>query len=322
MGTAAKTSVEFLKAYKDSFNKELDSLFDSGKLASSNPLLNAIQKEKKQFPDTELLDSIKYSLVDGGKRLRPILSLLTAEAILKQEEQLNLNSNPALGLALAIELIHTGSLIHDDLPCMDDDDLRRGRASNHIKFNEATSLLAGDFLMTYPIEILINKSPNIAAEKVQQAVLKLNQAISSMIVGQAMDMNLGKNASQNLEELQTMQSLKTGALLTASTEIAAILSGANETQVEALRKYAQNIGLAFQIADDVLDATASQEELGKTPGKDQEQNKLTYVNQYGVDKAKKIAQNLIKEAQKSIDSIGIYPDKLISVADYVISRTH
>jgi len=301
------TLKELLGLYKKDIESELENLF---------------KEYKDSFHSEELFDSVKYSVLNGGKRLRAILSLITAEAI-RGEEKLDFKSNPASGLALAIELIHSGSLIHDDLPCMDDDDLRRGKASNHIKFGEANALLAGDFLMTFPLEVLITKSKkqNINSERINEAVLKLNQAIRSMISGQAIDIN-SSDSSLNSDELKLMEELKTGALLKASIEISALLAEGKEDQINSLIKYAENIGLAFQIADDILDHTQNTETLGKTPGKDKEQNKLTYLNKYGLEKSQEMAKALITEAKASLSKSKLLSDKLELIADYVISRVN
>lgn len=262
-----------------------------------------------QFRETLLDKSVKYSALDGGKRLRAILALITAEAILKSESPIE--NNPASKLASALELVHAGSLIHDDLPCMDDDDLRRGKASNHKAFNEATALLAGDFLLCYPIQLVDSEIKN-----------EFTQAIIDMIIGQQMDLSLGEAKNPQVESIKEMEALKTGALIKASVVLAAKLANASEDQIQALTKYSQNIGLAFQIADDILDVTASTEELGKTSGKDEKQNKFTYVKEYGIEKAKEIAKDLINEAKTEIKSNGLFPDKLLLIADYVISRNN
>ncbi len=300
------------------------------KINQTKTMLQDYQKDlEKEFEDlfknskesSELLASIKYSVLNGGKRIRPILSLITAEAVLKKKEKLSLKENPGLGIALAVELVHCGSLIHDDLPCMDDDDLRRGKPSNHKKFGEATALLAGDFLMTFPHEVLLKKSTT--KEALLNASLKLNKAVQAMINGQALDIEYTDSPKTiDFEELLKMQEQKTGALLKASVEIAALLAGAKKKELEALTLYAENLGKAFQIADDILDVTASTEELGKTSGKDQEQNKLTYVKEFGLEKSKEIAHSLIFEAKCRIEEVEIYSEKLNLIADYVISRTN
>lgn len=325
---------EVLSSYKEAFEAELQALLDE--------VQDSEKLKTEKFFGKDLIDSIKYSIENGGKRLRPILSLLSAQAVLhsktnpdqfKQETQSSLTNNPALGLALAIELIHCGSLIHDDLPCMDNDKLRRGLPTNHIKFGEANALLAGDFLMVYPIEILIRKTPKPTeaegvqhGERLSQAVLKLSQAIQEMIYGQFLDMNLNKidfeDEKSRKELISKMQKLKTGALLKASIEIAAILSSADKSQAQALKSYAEKLGLAFQITDDVLDCTSSTEELGKTAGKDKAQGKLTFVQEHGLEQAKELAIKLVSEAIEEIQSTDLYTDKLELIAKYVISRTN
>lgn len=305
---------EILKEYQEDLEKEFTRIFND--------------LEKDHFPSSTLLEALRYSVLDGGKRIRPVLSLLTSEAVLASEEKLELKNNPALNIALAIELVHSGSLVHDDLPCMDDDDLRRGKASCHKKFNEATALLAGDFLMSYPVEFFIKRSHALFTKHedsatINLATLKLNQAINDMIIGQALDMSEEEIPEKEAEKhLKQIQKLKTGALLKASVEIAALLSNASVIQVKSLVNYAEKLGLAFQITDDILDHTQNSEELGKTAGKDQDQDKLTYLKIYGLDKSKEIAENLIKEAKNSLMHINLYTDKLIAVADYVVSRTN
>lgn len=265
------------------------------------------------FKSSELLKSIQYSVNNGGKRLRPILSLLTAEAILAKE--ITVKDSPVLKLALAIELVHCGSLIHDDLPCMDNDNLRRGLPTNHKVFGEAMALLAGDSLLVYPIQVLLSASPK------PQIVIDFIEAINNMIAGQAMDLELPLKKSKSYAELQLMQELKTGALLQASVVLAATMVNASQKQVEALEAYANKIGLAFQITDDILDATASTKDLGKTAGKDQEQNKFTYVKEHGLKKAGIMALELINKAKEDLAPIP-NSSKLKALADYVVSRQH
>ncbi len=274
------------------------------------------------FAKTKLLESINYSVLAGGKRLRAILALITAEAVLKLEKKIALEANPAFGLALALELVHAGSLIHDDLPCMDDDDLRRGKATNHKVYGEAFALLAGDFLLCHPIEVLVNNTPKDFQTNISQITLDFVRSINAMIAGQAMDIEFAQTAQKTQSDLELMQSLKTGALLNASVVLSAKLAGANQAQIKALEIYANNLGLAFQITDDILDCTSSAQELGKTAGKDEKQNKFTFVKLYGIEQARLIAQNLIKEAKAQIIPIDIYADKLLAVTDYVLSRSN
>jgi farnesyl diphosphate synthase len=271
---------------------------------------------------TNIHEAISYSSIGAAKRIRAILSLLTAEAVMCSDEHLPFGTNPASGLALALELIHAGSLIHDDLPCMDNDDLRRGKPSSHIKFGEASALLTGDVLLTYPLRVLFTETPkSYHADQVQ---IELIDAINSMIAGQAIDLAYTNTPKTSLQvsQLEQMHKLKTGALLRASIKLAAILANANVAQVRSLTAFADNIGLAFQIVDDILDHTSDSQALGKTSGKDQQQNKITYLSFYDVNEARDLAYRLIRDAKKNIEQIDIYTDKLNLVADYVISRAN
>lgn len=288
-----------LQKYKSAIDLELERQLQSSNL--------------QNFAQSKSLESIRYSVSNGGKRLRPILSLLVAEAI--TEIDFAPKDNPALPLALAVELVHCGSLIHDDLPIMDNDDLRRGKPTNHKVYGDAVALLAGDTLLCYPIQILLE------AKIDSKIVIDFTQAIQDMIAGQAMDLELPGNHNKTIDDLRLMQSLKTGALLKASILLAARIVNANSQQIAALSIYAQNIGLAFQIADDILDQTATSAELGKTAGKDFEQNKFTFVTHYGVEKAAIIAKELIAEANSALAVIP-NSEHLGAIADYVISRQH
>lgn len=277
--------------------------------------------ENYDSPNKALKESISYSVLNGGKRLRALLSLISAEAVMKSSAKISLKENPALGLALAIEMVHCGSLIHDDLPCMDDDDLRRGKPSNHKAFGEAVALLAGDFLIFYPVQVLADYSLGFS-ENYSEVQADFIAAIRKMIFGQAQDLEFSKLEKVSMPEIKAMEALKTGALIQASICGAAKLAGASPKTLEALTKYSQNLGLAFQIIDDVLDEVSSSEELGKTVGKDAEQNKSTYVTEYGVEKAKEMANNLVDEAIEILDQADIFADKLKAVAGYVVSRTN
>ncbi len=289
-------------------------------------LLNKLTDARSGFSgraSLRLLDSVRYSVEDAGKRIRPTLALLAAEAVLGKD---GLKENPAMPAALAIELVHCGSLIHDDLPCMDDDDLRRGKASNHKQFDEATSLLAGDLLLILPIRVLLSEGRDYGIDswKLSRAALKLSEAISSMICGQALDMDLstGRLTDGDIDTLTLMQRCKTGALLAASAEIGALLAGADEDCCRLFNSFAHKLGLAFQISDDILDATSSSEVLGKTAGKDDEQNKLTFVKLYGIDSAQALAKELVIEAKQELRQTGLSTDKLELLADYVVSRNY
>ena len=314
-----------------------------------------VNEEKKLF------SAISYAYANGGKRLRPVLALLTAEAVKQRSQDLDkgfassqtildssqdeLIKNPAMGLALAIELIHCGSLVHDDLPCMDNDDLRRGKPTNHVVYGEDIALLVGDFLLVNPISVFIEYSKDVLGlndSLILKVVSNLTLAVQQMIVGQAMDLELARlnlqfkieddeNAENGVmqrsrleyfEKSRLMQEFKTGALLSASIVNGAILAGADTSQLKALEKYAANLGLAFQIVDDVLDYTATPEQMGKQTQKDAQQNKLTYVDLYGIDGARAKASELITEAKEILSATQIYSDKLKLVADYVLHRNN
>jgi geranylgeranyl diphosphate synthase type II len=262
-------------------------------------------------------DCVSYSVTNGGKRLRAILSMITAEAVMQKKQSLGKN-NPALPLAIAVELVHSGSLIHDDLPCMDDDDLRRGKPSNHKVYGEDNALLAGDLLLVHPL-LILNKLVLEAGPKLE-IINNFNLAIQEMILGQSLDLSLSTEKAQDYSMTQRMQELKTGALIKLSVVEAARASGANQEQLIALEKYSKNLGLAFQVIDDILDETASTDDLGKTAGKDLAQNKQTYVKKLGLDGAKNFANELINEAKEVLNDKKLFTDKLFIVADYVILR--
>jgi geranylgeranyl diphosphate synthase, type II len=294
---------DLVTEYKDFIDQSLE------KLLSEHPL--------SEYKTSVMHDCVSYSVTNGGKRLRAILSMITAEAVMQKKQSLGKN-NPALPLAIAVELVHSGSLIHDDLPCMDDDDLRRGKPSNHKVYGEDNALLAGDLLLVHPL-LILNKLVLEAGPKLE-IINNFNLAIQEMILGQSLDLSLSKEKAQDYSMTQRMQELKTGALIKLSVVEAARASGANETQLKALEQYSKNLGLAFQVIDDILDETATTDDLGKTAGKDLAQNKQTYVKKLGLDGAKNFANELINEAKEVLNDKKLFTDKLFIVADYVILR--
>ena len=234
-------------------------------------------------------EAMRYSLEAGGKRVRPILCLLAAEAV-------GGSAHAALPGALALECIHTYSLVHDDLPAMDDDDLRRGKPTCHIAFGEAHAILAGDGLLTEAFRLLASAEGLDPARRVEAiAVLAEASGWRGMVGGQALDLEGEALASYGLDHLKTIHRLKTGALLRASTELGAILAGADAAQRAALRAYGEALGLAFQIQDDLLDATATDAALGKRAGKDADRGKITYPALLGLDGAR----SALREATES-----------------------
>lgn len=250
--------------------------------------------------------AMRYSVFSGGKRLRPIMTLATAELLGKEIETV-------LNVACGIELIHTFSLIHDDLPCIDNDDFRRGKPSNHKVFGEAIALLAGDALLVSGFELIVKNAEVKGIKK--QSILKVIKEIAyyigteNMLGGQVEDISLGKENIAR-DDLYNMYMKKTAALICASIRAGAILSGANLRQLKALTKYAQNIGLAFQIADDLLDIMQDQREMKKP----------TYPSKYGIKESRIEAERLIKEAKNSLKIFNHKAEVLNNFADYIISR--
>jgi len=250
--------------------------------------------------------AIRYSVFGGGKRIRPILTLATAELFGKDTESV-------LKAACGVELIHTFSLIHDDLPCIDNDDFRRGKPSNHKVFGEAIALLAGDALLVYGFDLIIKNSE--VKEIKKQSILKLMKEISfyigteNMLGGQVEDITL-KNENITKEDLYNLYMKKTAALICLSIRAGAILSGANQRQLKALTKYGENIGLAFQIVDDILDIMQDQRDLGKP----------TYANKYGIKEAESESERLIEEAKNSLKIFNQKAETLKSLADYLLTR--
>ena len=250
--------------------------------------------------------AMRYSVFSGGKRIRPILTFAVAELFGKDTENV-------IKAACGIELIHTFSLIHDDLPCIDNDDFRRGKPSNHKVFGEAIALLAGDALLVSGFDLIIKNSE--VKEIKKQSILKLIKEISfyigteNMLGGQVEDINL-KNEDIKKEDLYNLYMKKTAALICLSIRAGAILSGANQKQLEALTKYGENIGLAFQIIDDMLDIMQDQRDIGKP----------NYANKYGIKESKSESEKLIKEAKDSLKIFNHKTETLRSLADYLLTR--
>jgi len=267
----------------------------------------------------KLWEAMKYSTLAGGKRLRGLLVLATYEAISKD----NTGLSKILRTASGIELIHTMSLIHDDLPCMDNDSLRRGKPTCHVIFGEDIALLAGDALLIEGIYLCLKSG--FPEEIIQKNLTLILESIGGrgMTLGQALDLKYSQEKEKkrlNSNKLKEIHTLKTGALLEASVLAGAVCARANSEKIEALKKYAQNLGLAFQIQDDLLDLTASTRSLGKTSGKDLVQNKSTYPSFWGIKKSKTEASFLIQEAKESLIKAKINSTNLLYIADFVISR--
>lgn len=248
--------------------------------------------------DGKVSDAMAYSLLDGGKRIRPILLLEFCRLS---------GGNPenALPFACGVEMIHTYSLIHDDLPCMDNDDTRRGRPSNHIAFGEDTALLAGDALLTLAFDVMLREENacTVGAPRAMKAACLLAKAAgaSGMIGGQAIDLqNEGKQVGMDI--LKEMDDKKTGALIQAACQMGCILAGAPDEQLRAALVYAECIGLAFQIVDDILDVTADSAELGKPAGSDRENQKSTYVSLLGLEHSRELVMELTRNAVEALSA--------------------
>ena len=271
--------------------------------------------EEKPRPAV-LSEAMNYSLQAGGKRIRPILCLAACEAC-------GGRSADIVSCASALEMIHTYSLIHDDLPAMDNDDLRRGKPTNHKVYGAATAILAGDALLTEAFSVLSEPSSSIKAEAQLAAVRELAAAsgMKGMVAGQVQDM-LSENAEPDEETLRFIHRHKTAALLSASVKIGAILSGAPSGIFGAISVYGDRIGLAFQVIDDILDIVGETEFIGKPKGSDERKKKLTNPRLYGIEKSRTIAEGLVADAIESLRCSGPEADPLRGIASYLLNRTH
>jgi geranylgeranyl pyrophosphate synthase len=267
----------------------------------------------------EALDTISqacsYVLTNGGKRIRPTLVYAAAQALGHKGHGTDLDH-----VACALEMIHTYSLVHDDLPAMDDDDLRRGRPSCHKAFNEATAILAGDALQAWAFELLAD-APGFNTVQRVALIKSLAKAagLQGMVGGQAMDI-AATNSNVNLQQLQSMHAFKTGAIIRAALTMGGIAANASAEQLSALDTYGTHIGLAFQVVDDILDVEGNAETLGKTQGKDSKANKPTYVSLMGLDGAKKESQRLLQAALEALGEFGVSADSLRGLAHYITAR--
>ncbi len=265
-----------------------------------------------------LHEAMRYSVFAGGKKLRPILVLAACEAVGGRIEA-------AMPAACALEMIHTYSLIHDDLPCMDDDDFRRGRATNHKVYGEARATLAGDALLTAAFAVL--SDPDINAGTDPAVLLRVVSMVShaagslGMVGGQVADMESEGGLQVDLPTLEFIHTRKTGALILASIKAGALLGGADEQALGALVRYGETAGLAFQIADDILDIVGTQEEIGKDVGSDQARGKATYPSLLGLSESRRRAVELRDQALDSLDPFGEAAEPLRAIARYIVDRT-
>jgi geranylgeranyl diphosphate synthase type II len=271
-----------------------------------------------QGPFADHIEAMRYSLFVGGKRIRPILCLAAAEAIRDDSAMMQ----AMLPVACALECIHTYSLIHDDLPAMDNDDLRRGRPTNHKVHGEAAAILAGDGLLTFAFELLARPDGNLTAARQLRIIELIARAAGpqGMVGGQALDI-ANENRQYPFSLLQTIHRSKTGALLTCSVQAGAIGAGATPAQEAALVDYGTALGLAFQIVDDLLDATATTEQLGKTAGSDKARGKATYPGYFGIAGTRDQARQAVERAKTALRPLGESARQLHDLADYILSRS-
>ncbi len=265
-------------------------------------------------PESRLIEAMRYASLGGGKRVRPFLVLETAGLF-------GVDQQRALRVAAAVEMIHCYSLVHDDLPAMDDDDLRRGKATCHMAYDEATAILAGDALLTRAFEVLADANTHDDARVRSDLVLALAEACGShgMVGGQMLDI-LAENTTLTMPEITRLQQMKTGRLISVACEMGAIMGYAGLQARRALRAYSHDLGLAFQIADDLLDREGTAAAVGKATGKDATAGKETFVSLMGVDQARDHAQRLRDQAMEHLEMFGEKGHFLRTLAEFVVNR--
>ena len=292
----------------------------SARVEQTEAALDQLLPPVSQEPG-RLHEAMRYSVLGGGKRVRAALVYAAGEAALQGKPMAAAQLKALELAAAAVELIHAYSLVHDDLPCMDDDKLRRGRPTTHVQFDEACAMLAGDALQPLAFELLAQMP--IAPALIVQAITQLAQAAGSagMAGGQAIDCE-SVGIALDRDQLQEMHSMKTGAMLQASVLLGGIVAGASSTVRNGLEEYAQAVGLAFQVVDDILDVTADTATLGKTAGKDAADNKPTYVSILGMEGSRELLGALNEQAQLALRPLGPAATRLTQLADYIVGRNH
>ncbi len=295
---------------------EIKAYLDRQRRLVEDGLRRFIPEPKGPFQD--IIEAMRYSLFVGGKRVRPILCLAAARAVNDApdiEERL-------LPLCCALECIHTYSLIHDDLPAMDDDDLRRGQPTNHMVFGEAAAILAGDGLLTLAFELLSRPDEQAISGHQRLRIMHIiarGAGYNGMVGGQALDI-AHEGKSMDYDQLQTMHRAKTGRLIIASVQSGAVAGGCTDEQLQALTEYGRHIGLGFQIADDLLNVEATTEQLGKAAGSDVRRGKVTYPALVGVDRSHALAREAIDQALDALTIFGKHAEPLRCLARYIIER--
>lgn len=290
--------ISFLKAHAEHVNGALEKLLATKRGAVAKPLW----------------DAMSYSLLAGGKRIRPALMLECYKACGGTDPK------SVMPAAMSIESMHTYSLIHDDLPCMDDDDLRRGMATCHKQFDEATAILAADALQTLSFELLTGSGHTSETRIELVKRLAIASGAQGMVGGQMLDMAAEISAVENVLEVERIHLHKTGALLRYCCEAGALLAGSTLDQLKACSRYGKAVGLLFQIADDILDATATSDELGKSAGKDAAQNKATYVSLLGLEKSRELAEDTRDIALEALSPLGEEGKGLTALTHYIYGR--
>lgn len=275
---------------------------------------NALQMYMVKYdnPQKIIYEAMAYSLFAGGKRLRPVIMMAVCDMC-------GGNSEDILPFAAAMEMIHTYSLIHDDLPAMDNDDLRRGMMTNHIKFGESTAILAGDALLNRAFEVMSDSK--LDAEKTLRIIhtVAVSSGTEGMIGGQIVDIE-SENKTIGIDELRYIHSLKTGAIIRSSAVAGAIGAGADEEKIKAVDEFALNLGIAFQIRDDILDVAGDEKTLGKPIGSDAQNNKTTYVSIYGTEKAEQLVNQYSENAKNALAVFGEKNKFLLQLTDYLAGR--
>ncbi len=270
--------------------------------------------EMHDDPEAELIEAMRYAVLDGGKRIRPFLTVSSADLF-------NVETERSLRVAAAIEMVHCYSLVHDDLPAMDDDELRRGQPTCHVKYGEATAILAGDALLTRAFEVLADDKTHPDPHVRSDLVMALSKAAgpAGMVGGQMLDL-IAEESDLNMPEITRLQRMKTGMLIAVSCEAGAVLGKATQGASHALHAYAHDLGLAFQIADDLLDVEGDEKTVGKMTGKDEEAGKATFVSLLGAERAREQAQMLVAQACEHLDLFGEKADSLKNMARFVVDR--
>ncbi len=292
-----------LKAHAELVEESLEKLLDDSPLTM------------ERSRPARLMDALRYSSLDGGKRLRPFLVIASASLF-------SVPASQAVWAGSALECIHCYSLVHDDLPAMDDDDLRRGRPTTHKAFDEATAILTGDALLTLAFDILsreeVHKEAEVRIELVQ--LFSRFAGLGGMVGGQMLDLEAETNSALEEPDIITLQAMKTGALIRCACETGAVLGGASAEQRMALVNFGQKIGQAFQLADDILDVTSDAETMGKQTSKDAGRGKGTLVSLYGLEKSRVLAGELLDEAVSYLEPFGNEADILRDAARFVVER--